>query len=77
MTIYKFVKQLLIAHWRSLLVLFICIYLPLQIFEILTVKVWQNGASFPWDVPILLAIHQTALPQLDIFALALTRLGSF
>ena len=76
-SVLRFIKQLLIAHWRSLLVLLIGIYLPLQIFEILAVNVWQNAGGFPWDVPVLLAIHKTAQPQWDVFALALTQMGSF
>ncbi|MCM0593026.1 MAG: phosphatase PAP2 family protein [Gloeotrichia echinulata IR180] len=72
----RFFKQLLITHWYSLIVLFMGVYIPLQIFEILAVKVWQNKGSFTWDVPVLLAIHETAHPPLDIFALALTKLGS-
>lgn len=71
-----FVQQLLAARWRSLLVLLIGVYLPLQLFGFLAVKVWQNAGGFPWDEPILLAIHKTAQPQLDIFALTLTNFGS-
>ncbi|WP_373524641.1 phosphatase PAP2 family protein [Nostoc sp.] len=70
-----FLKNLLIARWRSLLLLLIGVYLPLQVFEILTVKIWQNEAGFPWDVPILLAVHSTANPQLDILAVTLARVG--
>jgi membrane-associated phospholipid phosphatase len=70
-----FLKNLLIARWRSLLLLLIGVYLPLQVFEILTVKIWQNQAGFPWDVPILLAVHSTANPQLDILAVTLAIIG--
>jgi membrane-associated phospholipid phosphatase len=73
----NFLKKLLIAHWRSLLILLIGVYLPFQLFEILAVKVWQNAGGFPWDVPILLAIHSQALPQLDLVAVILTKFGSF
>lgn len=72
-----FIKNLLMAHWRSLLLLLIGVYLPLQIFQILAVKVWQNQGGFPWDVPTLLAVHSTAQPQLDVLAVMLTKLGSF
>ncbi|MEH2237918.1 phosphatase PAP2 family protein [Nostoc sp.] len=70
-----FLKNLLIARWRSLLLLLIGVYLPLQIFEILTVKIWQNQAGFLWDVPILLAVHSTANPQLDVLAVTLAIIG--
>jgi membrane-associated phospholipid phosphatase len=73
----SFIKKLLIARWRSLLILFIGIYLPLQVFGLLALEVWQNEGGFPWDVPILMAIHKTAQPQLDIFALSVTKFGSF
>ncbi|MEH2417488.1 phosphatase PAP2 family protein [Nostoc sp.] len=71
----SFLKNLLIARWRSLLLLLIGVYLPLQTFEILTVKIWQNQAGLPWDVPILLAIHSTANPQLDVLAVTLAIIG--
>jgi membrane-associated phospholipid phosphatase len=73
----RFIKNLILSHWRSLLLLFMGVYLPLQVFEILAVKLWQNESGFPWDVPILLAIHSTAQPQLDILAVVLTKFGSF
>ncbi|MGM3304873.1 phosphatase PAP2 family protein [Anabaena sp. WFMT] len=72
-----FLKNLLLSHWRSLLLMFMGVYLPLQVVEILAVKIWQNKGGFPWDVPILMAIHSTANPQLDIFAVVLTKWGSF
>jgi membrane-associated phospholipid phosphatase len=71
----SFLKNLFIAHWRSLLILFIGVYSPLQVFEILAVKVWQDKAGFPWDLPILLAIHSTAQPKLDVLALIFTNFG--
>ncbi|MBN3923056.1 phosphatase PAP2 family protein [Nostoc sp. NMS4] len=70
-----FLKNLLIAHWRSLLLLLIGVYLPLQVFEILTVNIWENQAGFPWDVPILLAVHSTTNPQFDILAVTLATIG--
>ncbi|QSJ20308.1 phosphatase PAP2 family protein [Nostoc sp. UHCC 0702] len=73
----SFLKNLLIVHWRSLLLLFIGVYLPLQVFEILAVKIWQNKVGFPWDVPILLAVHSTAKPELDVLAVMLAKFGSF
>jgi membrane-associated phospholipid phosphatase len=71
----SFLKNLLIARWRSLLLLLIGVYLPLQVFEILTVKIWENQAGFPWDVPILLAVHSSANPQLDVLAVTLAIIG--
>ncbi|BAY09648.1 phosphatase PAP2 family protein [Calothrix sp. NIES-2098] len=73
----SFLKNVLITHWRSLLILLIGVYLPFQFFEILAVKVWQNAAGFPWDVPILLSIHSQARSQLDVLAVILTKFGSF
>ncbi|MBD2678227.1 MULTISPECIES: phosphatase PAP2 family protein [Nostoc] len=73
---FSFIKNLLIARWRSLLLLLIGVYLPLQVFEILAVKVWENGEGFPWDVPTLLAVHSTQNPQLDVLAVMLARIGS-
>jgi undecaprenyl-diphosphatase len=72
-----FLQKLLIAHWRSLLILLIGVYLPFQAFGELAEEVWENEGGFPWDVPILLAIHLTASPQLDTFAATLTKFGVF
>ncbi len=71
-----FFKQLLVARWRSLLLLLIGVYVPLQVFEELAVEVWKNEGGFPWDEPILLAIHNTARAQLDVFAVTLTKFGA-
>lgn len=73
----SFIKKLLIARWRSLLILFIGVYLPLQICGLIALEVWERKGGFLWDVPILMAIHKTAQPQLDVFALSLTKFGSF
>lgn len=72
----SFLKQLLAAHWRSLLMLLIGVYLPLQVFGLFAVEVWENEGGFPWDVPVLMAIHSTAQAQLDVFAVTLTKFGS-
>ena len=71
-----FLKQLFIARWGSLLLLFIGVYIPLQVFGLLAIQVWENEGGFPWDVPLLMAIHKTAQAQLDIFAATLTKFGS-
>jgi len=73
----KFLLQLLIAHWSSLLLVLIGVYLPLQVFGDLAEEVWENEGGFRWDVPLLLAIHSTANPQLDVVAATLTRFGVF
>ncbi|AKG24432.1 hypothetical protein IJ00_04255 [Calothrix sp. 336/3] len=59
-----------------LLLILLGICLPLQISELIAVKIWQNQVGFPWDVPILFAIHQTSQPQLDILAIILAKIGS-
>lgn len=73
----SFCKKLIAAHWRSLLILFIGVYLPLQVFGELAEEVWENEGGFPWDVPILLAVHSTSSTQMDGFATILTKLGVF
>jgi membrane-associated phospholipid phosphatase len=72
----KFFRSFLISNWGSLLLLLMGVYLPLQVFEIMAVKVRQSESAFPWDVPILLAIHQTAQPQLYTLAVILAKIGS-
>lgn len=73
---FQFIKKLLIARWQGLLLLFLGVYLPLQSFMILAVQVRKNADGFPWDNPILLAIHQTSMRQLDFVAINLTKFGS-
>lgn len=70
-------KTLLIARWRSLLVLLLGVYLPLLSFETLALKLGTYESGFPWDVAILLAIHRAAQPHLDLFATLFTRLGVY
>ncbi|MBW4616133.1 MAG: phosphatase PAP2 family protein [Desmonostoc vinosum HA7617-LM4] len=72
-----FVQKLLTTHWSSLLVLFVGIYLPLQIFGLLALEVRHNEGGFPWDLPILVTIHSVTQPQLSVFAAILTKFGSF
>ncbi|WP_414644086.1 phosphatase PAP2 family protein [Allocoleopsis sp.] len=73
----KFIQQLLIAHWRTLLLLLLGVGLPLLVFEQLAAVVWRNEGGFSWDKSILLSIHATATPQLDQIAVTLTKLGGF
>lgn len=77
MSFLSFLQQRLVAHWRSLLLLLIGVFIPLQVFGVLAEDVWENEGGFPWDVPILFSIHTTSRPQLDIFASLLTKLGVF
>ncbi|MBW4499928.1 MAG: phosphatase PAP2 family protein [Scytonema hyalinum WJT4-NPBG1] len=72
----NFSQKLLVARWRSLVLLLIGIYLPLQIFGLLALEVWKHEGGFPWDVPILVAIHSTARAQLDVIAVTLTEFSS-
>ncbi|MBW4572032.1 MAG: phosphatase PAP2 family protein [Tolypothrix carrinoi HA7290-LM1] len=72
-----FFKGLIVNHRASLLLLLIGVYLPLQVFGELAEDVWENEGGFRWDVPILLAIHSTARPSLDVFASTLTKFGVF
>ena len=84
---FRFVQQLLVTHWRyafrrlrfaqSLLLLLLGVFLPLQVFGELAEDVWENEGGFPWDVPLLLAVHSTANPQLDVVVAMLTKLGVF
>jgi len=52
------------------------IFLPLLIFGEIALEVQKNGGILGWDGSILLAIHQTARVQIDIFAANLTNLGT-
>lgn len=73
----QFLKHLLIARRNSLLLVLIGVFLPLLVFGELAEDVWEKEGGFPWDVPILLAIHKTATPQLNVFAATLTNFGVF
>jgi membrane-associated phospholipid phosphatase len=70
-------KHLIIVHRTALLLLLLGVFFPLQIFGALAEDVWESEGGFPWDEPILLAIHSTANPQLDQLAAGLTKLGVF
>lgn len=70
-------KNLIIARWASLILLLLGVFVPLQVFGELAEEVWENEQGFPWDEPILLAIHSTANPQLDTLATYFTKLGVF
>jgi membrane-associated phospholipid phosphatase len=69
-------KNWLHRHGRSLLVLALGFYLPLQIFVAIALRVWQLQGGLDWDVAILNAIHSHASSTLDWLAPRLTNLGS-
>ncbi|MBD2034326.1 phosphatase PAP2 family protein [Leptolyngbya sp. FACHB-321] len=71
-----FLKQWFSKHWRSLLLLLIGVYLPLQIFAVLAVQVWSQDNGFHWDRSLLIAIHANAQAPLDQFATFFTKLGT-
>lgn len=72
----KLFRRLVLAHWQTLLLLFIGVGLPLLIFEHLAVIIWHQG-GFAWDRWILLAIHSTSQPMLDRLAKLITPLGVY
>lgn len=72
-----FLKRQLLSHWRSLLLLLLGVFVPLQVFGELAEDIWQHEGGFPWDVSTLLWIHGKSSPQLDVFASLLTKLGVF
>ncbi len=61
---------------RAVLLLLLGGFIPLLIFGDLAEDVWKQG-GFWFDVPLLLAIHSTAQPKLDVFVSHLTKLGVF
>ncbi len=69
--------HILTVHRSSLLLLLLGVFLPLQVFGELAEDVWEHQGGFAWDVPILLAIHKTAQPQLDVFVKYLTNFGVY
>lgn len=74
---FLFLWHLLKKYRNSLLLLLLGVLIPLEVFGELAEEVWEEEGGFPWDVPILLAIHATATPQLDRFATTLTQFGVF
>ncbi|WP_348233825.1 phosphatase PAP2 family protein [Trichocoleus sp. DQ-U1] len=73
----SFLEKLLVAYWRSLLLLLIGVCLPMLVFEELALVVLQNQGGLPWDETLLLAVHKIAQPQVDVFAATLTKFGVF
>jgi undecaprenyl-diphosphatase len=70
-------KKLIISHRAELLLLLAGVFLPLWFFGELAEDIWENEGGFPWDVPMLLAIHSTASPTLDTVASVVTRFGVY
>lgn len=70
----------IIHHWNinrpNLAVLMLGVILPLQGFIVVALWVWQRLDGLAWDVPLLVAVHHVATPQLEATAIALTQLGS-
>jgi undecaprenyl-diphosphatase len=72
----EFVRRWWSARWQILLLLFLGIYVPLAIFTLLAMQIWQHEGGLEWDVAIMLAIHQTAQSNLDRIAATLTHFGT-
>lgn len=75
-TFNRFAQLWLSTHWRSLLLLFLGVFLPLQPFLLLAAQIQLQEGGLPWDVSILLAIHAKAQTKLDWVALTLTNFGT-
>lgn len=71
-----FLKRWLHRNWQSLLLLF-GIYMPLAIFTILAIQIWQLEGGLWWDVAIMKAIHATAQAQLDVMVAIWTKFGTW
>jgi undecaprenyl-diphosphatase len=71
-----FFERWLKRRWQSLLFLMLGVYLPLFIFVILAVQIWQQEGGLAWDVAIMTAIHATSQTQLDSLAATLTKFGT-
>ncbi|MBD3884113.1 phosphatase PAP2 family protein [Phormidium tenue FACHB-886] len=72
----QFFKRWLSQRWRLLLLLFLGVYIPLQVFSLLALEIWQHQGGLQWDISIMNAIHAAAGTKLDLFAKIFTRLGT-
>ncbi len=72
----QFFKQWLRQHGRSLLLLLLGVYIPLQIFVVLALEICRHQGVLAWDLSILQVIHATASTQLDVFARNFTYFGT-
>lgn len=73
---FRFLKLWFQANGRSLLYLVLGVYIPLQIFAVLALKIWGLEGGLSWDIALIRAIHQSADANLDQAATWLTQLGS-
>lgn len=73
----SFFTTVLTKRWRSLLLLFVGVAVPLLIFEQLAAEIWRSQGGFAWDQAILMAIHNRAQPRLDRVASVLTHFGTY
>jgi membrane-associated phospholipid phosphatase len=72
---FNFLKAWSSRNWQPLLMLF-GIYLPLSVFVILALQIWQLEGGLRWDIVVLKAVHATAQTDLDPFVAILTRFGT-
>jgi membrane-associated phospholipid phosphatase len=72
----KFLATWFETHGRSLLLLIIGVYLPLQGFAILALQIWKLEGGLTWEVPLMMAIHGAATVTIDRIAEFLTNFGS-
>lgn len=72
----QFLQQWFRYQWPQLLVAVLGLFLPLLIFGLLAIQIWQLEGGLSWDIAILSGIHSTSQPILDRFATTLTDLGT-
>ncbi|HEY9623017.1 MAG TPA: phosphatase PAP2 family protein [Crinalium sp.] len=72
----KFLQRWFETHWRSLLLLFFGVYIPLQVFAVVALQVWGLEGGLTWDEPMMTAIHTTATESFDRLAAIVTKCGS-
>ncbi|BCL37679.1 phosphatase PAP2 family protein [Nostoc sp. MS1] len=75
-SLFSWLQQQLTPRRQAVVLLLVGVIVPFVIFGDLAEDVWEEQGFF-FDVPILLAIHRTARPQLDVFVSYLTNLGVF
>ena len=72
----QFAREWLRQHGRSLLLLLLGVYIPLQIFVTLALEIGRHQGALEWDLSILRVIHAAANVQLDSFARNFTYLAT-
>ncbi|WNZ26986.1 phosphatase PAP2 family protein [Leptolyngbya sp. NK1-12] len=70
-----FLSRWLQRNWQPLLFLF-GTYVPLAIFAILAMQIWQLEGGLSWDVAIMQAIHANANATLDRIVPVWTKFGT-